>query len=119
MTVLRKDLNENQVDELRANIRMEDPQAVLEVIPQPGGLFTLVIRSAIDPIASGPARDAPADSLTYKVTPSSTRLAHSEPKRRRSQLALKLHAMGSAQKRGYGAVTANLNHIINIIILHP
>ena len=55
MTVLRKDdLDEDQVDELRANIRMEDPQAVLEVIPQPGGLFTLVIRSAIDPITSRP-----------------------------------------------------------------
>jgi uncharacterized protein (TIGR02594 family) len=46
MPVSRRDLTKAQADELMANIRMEDPDAQLELIQQPNGLFTVNIKSA-------------------------------------------------------------------------
>jgi N-acetylmuramoyl-L-alanine amidase len=58
MPVVRKDLTKAQADELIANIRMEDPQAELELVPQTDGLFTVNVKSAAP--AGGPPATTPA-----------------------------------------------------------
>ena len=72
MTVHRRDLTKVQADELMGNIRMEDENADLELLSQPNGLFTVVIRSSADHVASTPATAA---SSTGDTASSSTLLA--------------------------------------------
>jgi uncharacterized protein (TIGR02594 family) len=75
VSVVRRELTKAEADELMANIRMEDPQAELELVPQANGLFTVVIRSSADTVASRPVRDASAPSVPREEARSSPPLA--------------------------------------------
>jgi hypothetical protein len=72
MPVVRKDLTRAQADELMANIRLEDPRAELELVPQTNGLFTVNIKSAapaVRPTTSSPAAPAATASDTAGAAP--------------------------------------------------
>jgi Phage tail lysozyme len=54
--VVRKDLTKAQAEELMAMIRMEKPEAKLQLVPQTNGLFTVNIQDSAPARASAPPR---------------------------------------------------------------